>query len=115
MKKYLKKVFRKLFYRSSKAEYFRFADYNEFLIIHFCFWLPFVPLREFSCERAIGNPTGHQFANALLKLERQGVRIIRNEITREEFDRIARFHPILKNDPWVNLRLKALDCKIARK
>ena len=110
----LRGAFRKLFFKTKKAEYFRFAGYNEYLITYWVSRVPMVPTQLSTCVSAIGNPTGHQFNDEIRELEDRGIQVVRYEISRAEFDRIARVHSILKNDSWVKQRLMALDSGIAR-
>ncbi len=110
----LKSVWRKIFYRIDKAEHFRFETYNEFLITYWVVKVPFVRLGVSDCVSAIGNPTGYQFETEIEALEKKGVNVIRHELSRQEFDGIARNHQVLSEDSWVKMRLLALDSGVAR-
>lgn len=105
-----------LLYEKKAAEYILFAWYNEYLITHFCRkGLPIGPREHVLVESSIGHLSGRFFAKDVERLEKTGIPILKRVMTLQAFTEFARTHPALKGDPFVQLRLEAVDSGIARR
>jgi len=103
-----------LFYKVERAEYFRFDRNREFLVIYYHAkknW-PFLVKERTSCERDVANNNEQTLRPKAMQISDR-VRV--KNCSLQEFTEIARTHPVLKNDDWVQARLETVDSGIARR
>jgi len=99
-----------IFYRVERVEYIRFAPRSllwiEYLILYYKRRLPlFVPRIQEVVNSSIEFGGGRFFETNVQTLRRKGVQIESRELSLEEFSEIAKYHPLLRKDPWVREHL----------
>lgn len=95
-----------LFYRVERVEYIRLAPtqpswWKEYLILYYERRAPFISSHRQVIKSAIRFSEKRFFREQLERFRIIGVQIETRNLSLEEFAKVAKVHPLLKNDPWV--------------